>query len=72
LPKYTDTNIPHHLITHFIKKAIARKQNKIINGRLKLQPGKWMCGKLCSAMYMAIAFPASTHFYKINSGNMAR
>jgi len=23
-----------------------------------------MCGKLCSAMYMAKAFPASTHFIK--------
>jgi hypothetical protein len=62
LPKYTDTNIPHHLITHFIKKIIAKKKNKIINGCLKLHPGKWMCGKLCSAMYMAIVFLGSTHF----------
>jgi len=62
LLKYRDTNIPHHLINDFIKKIIARKQNKIINGCPKLHPGKWMCGKLCSVMHMAIAFPASTHF----------
>jgi hypothetical protein len=59
LLKYRDTNIPDHLITDFIKKTIARKQKNKING---LHPGKWMCGKLCSAMHMAIAFPASTHF----------
>jgi hypothetical protein len=64
LPKYIDTTIPHHLITDFIKKTIARKRNKIINGCLKLHPGKWMCSKLCSAMYMAMAFPASTHLEK--------
>jgi hypothetical protein len=51
-------------ITDFIKKTIARKRNKIIHGCLKLHPGKWMCSKLCSAMYMAIAFPASTQFLK--------
>jgi hypothetical protein len=73
LPKYIDTTIPHHLITDFNEKTIARKQNKIINGCLKLHPGKWMCSKLCSAMYMAIAFLASTHcFFLKTPGNMAR
>jgi hypothetical protein len=51
LPKYTDTNIPQHLITHFIKKTIARKKNKIINGCLKLHPGKWMCGNSISGLH---------------------
>jgi hypothetical protein len=64
LPKYIDTTIPHHLITDFIKRIIARKPNKIIDGQLKLHLGKWMCSKLCSAMYMATAFPTSTHFVK--------
>jgi hypothetical protein len=40
----------------------SQKAKKIMNGCLKFHPGKFMCHKLRSAMYMAIAFLASTHF----------